>query len=358
MPEDEISPNSDISSRLRLQSFQCIAMLNLLIKKQYEPCMPEQYHFSTLLQQTLSVIAQYGGVRAEQLWSLLCKTGSFSLVDEPLYIRFLRSLGAQNLIHQALDGQLILGAVGERLVNHFTFYSAFNTPDEYRLEADGRILGSLPVLWPLIQGQLIVFAAKRWEILSVDPEKKVILLQRAKGGKAPKFASSNMMVATIVRQEMLRIYHNREIPLFLNKTALELFTEGCDTFHALNLSELNLIQDGRDVHLITWLGDRTTNAIAMLFVNKGARVNSYWGILTIGDSIIKNILEIVDEILKQPLLTPIELTDSVANIAIEKHDHFLPDEILKIGYAHKYFDVQGAYLFLSSMATNHEKYSC
>ena len=51
-------------------------IINLLLKKWYEPSSKQRYHFSTLVQQTLSVIGQYGGVRVDQLWKLLCETRS------------------------------------------------------------------------------------------------------------------------------------------------------------------------------------------------------------------------------------------------------------------------------------------
>ncbi|MCT7633006.1 hypothetical protein N5U59_08590 [Aliarcobacter butzleri] len=55
-------------------------IINLLLKKWYEPSSKQRYHFSTLVQQTLSVIGQYGGVRVDQLWKLLCETGPFGRV--------------------------------------------------------------------------------------------------------------------------------------------------------------------------------------------------------------------------------------------------------------------------------------
>ncbi|RYG48748.1 hypothetical protein EON79_03520, partial [bacterium] len=51
----------------------------------------------------------------------------------------LRRLHEKKLIVQSSDGTLLAGEVGERLVNHYSFYSAFATPEEYRLVHYGRI---------------------------------------------------------------------------------------------------------------------------------------------------------------------------------------------------------------------------
>ena len=72
--EDELSSNSHIYDKLRMELLQSIAMIRLLVKeKWYEPADMQLYHFSTLLHQILAVIAQWGGVRADQLWTLLCE---------------------------------------------------------------------------------------------------------------------------------------------------------------------------------------------------------------------------------------------------------------------------------------------
>jgi len=195
IPEDELTPKSHIIDRLRLHTIQSIAMVNLLLQKWYEPPPEQQYHFSTLIQQTLSVIGQYGGVRAHQLWALLCKTGPFSLVNQPLYSQFLKALGEQELITQTSDGQIVLGVKGERYVEHYTFYTAFRTPEEYRLEHNGKIIGAIPIDKPLLPDQLVIFAGKRWQVRQVDAEKKRILLNpAAKGGEPPKFDGSGQLL--------------------------------------------------------------------------------------------------------------------------------------------------------------------
>ena len=42
---------------------------------------------------------------------------------------------------QSSDGTLLPGSDGEQLVNHYSFYSAFQSAEEYRLVTSGRTLG-------------------------------------------------------------------------------------------------------------------------------------------------------------------------------------------------------------------------
>ena len=71
--EDQLHTNSSLVDKLRMELLQSIAMIRLLIaRKWFEPADAEQFHFSTLLHQVLAVTAQWGGVRAGQLYRTLC----------------------------------------------------------------------------------------------------------------------------------------------------------------------------------------------------------------------------------------------------------------------------------------------
>jgi len=132
-----------------------------------------------------------------------------------------------------------------------------------------RTIGTLPIDKPLIAGQFLVFAAKRWEVLQVNAEKKLITLKRAVGGKPPIFGGGAQTVHDIIRQEMLRVYSRRDMPVYLNQEAKILLEEGFDSFHALGLQELRVLQIGTTIHLLPWLGDRIVNTITVLLRMRG-----------------------------------------------------------------------------------------
>ncbi len=346
IPEDEITANSHPIDRLRVHTVQCIAMINLLLKKWYEPAFLNQYHFSTLVQQTLSVIGQYGGVHAHQLWALLCETGPFSAVDQSLFAFFLRALGEKNLITQTGDGQLVLGYKGEKAVEYYTFYTAFNTPEEYRLEFSGKVLGTVPIDKPLVRGQHIIFAGKRWEVVSIDDEKKLITLKKARGGKPPKFSGDGFMVHDIVRQEMRRIYREKITPIYLNDKAKTILKEGIDNYNAFDLNRRQIIQIGSTVHVLPWLGDQATNTITILLQMYGLSVNCFNGIIDIANSTIDDFYGVMKKILNSPKVSTTDLANLIQNTIVEKHDHVLPKNIRNIEYGEKSFDIDAAYKWI------------
>lgn len=345
--EKEITSRSLLQDRLRLETIECVAMVNLLLRKWYEPPQPDAYHFSTLVQQTLSVIGQYGGARADRLWRLLCDGGPFKLVDQSMFREFLTSLGSHELITQMQDGQLVLGEKGELVVEHYTFYSAFQTPEEFRLEFEGRTLGSLPIDYPITVGQLLIFAGKRWEIEFIDAEKKVIKLKRARRGKPPLFGGGGRSVHTMVRQEMLRIYSDGEAPIYLDAKARSFFSEGVDCFRSLDMERSSLIDSGGDTLLFAWRGDRTANAITALLRFRGLSANCFAGVIEIGRCEPDQVRRTLVDIRNGTTPKAHELAEHVANVETEKHDKFLTPDLLKRGFGARYFDVADAWEWLA-----------
>lgn len=340
--EDELDKNSHMLDRLRVETVQCVAMASLLLAKWYEPPPPAAYHFSTLVQQTLSTIGQYGGVRADQLWALLCKSGPFKLVESGLYEDFLRALGAVDLITQTGEGTLVLGTTGEKVVGHYSFYAVFNTAEEYRLETAGRVLGSLPIARPLQIGECLVFAGQRWGVISVDPESKVISLEQAAGGAPPKFAGEGQMVHDLVRKQMYNTYSNGEAPVYLDEQARRLFEEGVRTFYELGLAGRSLLQEGNHTDIFTWKGDRINGTIAALLRRQGLNASPFGCLVEVADATPDDVLAAAHDLLSLTPADPTELAHVVPDTRVEKHDHYLPKDILDIGYGARFFDIPGA----------------
>jgi len=347
--EQELTKNSDLLDRLRVETIQCVAMVSLLLGKWYEPPPPNEYHFSTLVQQTLSVVGQYGGVRADQLWSLLCSTGPFSLVDSNLYAEFLRVLGETDLITQMADGQLVLGSKGERVVEHYTFYAAFSTPEEYRLEVGGRPLGSLPISKPVPIGMNLAFSGRRWRVIDVDAERKVITLVHAAGGRPPKFSGEGMMVHDIVRQEMLHTYIEAEPPIYLDETARSHFEEATHYFRELGLDRTQTLQVGGRVLLFPWLGDRKTGTIAALLKWQGFDATASGLAVDVANTSLEKFKKGIAKMQQHEAPSATELAEMIPNTMEEKHDHFLPRSIRDLGYGARHFDLPGALEWLAGM---------
>ncbi|TFZ33627.1 DEAD/DEAH box helicase, partial [Pseudomonas syringae] len=141
------------------------------------------------------------GASEAQLWKNLVTSGAFHTIDKGDFLNRRKSLGEKELIVQESAGLLLPGQPGERLINHYEFYSAFNTPEEFRLIRDGTPLGSVPIDRPLSIGQRIIFGGRSWQVQQVDQEAKVIVVTAARRGEPPQLDGLGAQVHGRVREE-------------------------------------------------------------------------------------------------------------------------------------------------------------
>lgn len=347
--EKELTEKSSLSDCLRTSLVQTIAMVRLLLAKWYEPPPSGGPHLSTLVQQTLSLIAQYGGIKAVQAYNILCKNGPFPLVDQQMFCEFLRCLGDQHLIMQANDGLLLHGQQGERIVNHYSFYTAFATPEEYRLVSGERTLGTLPIDRPVTVDSYLIFGGRRWLVVEVDSPKKVIVLKPAKGGKLPEFDGQTGKVHDRVRQEMFEVYTEKSVPVFLDAQARGLLTEARENFNRLGLAQTRLLPQGSTIYLFCWMGDWVLDTLVAMLHAKGMKATNEGIAIVIYNSSPDEVQKCLCALLKEGLPDSYKLARSVANKATEKYDLFLTDELLSADYAASKFDAEGAFNSLKTL---------
>ena len=324
-------------------------MIRLLItSKWFEPADTSLYHFSTLLHQILATIAQWGGVRADQLYVLLCQQGPFQKTRVQHFKQLLKHMGDSHLITQLGDGQLVLDTYGESLVNQYTFYAVFKTPEEYRIVAGTKTLGTIPIESPIIPNQYIIFGGRRWIVKSIDAQAKVIEVTSVKGGgNPPNFGGSGMSTHAKVRQEMLAIFQTGEYRIkvgdrnidFIDETARQLFQQSINTFNKNQLHHQYLTRHNGVCYLFTWNSDKVVNTLSALLLQQGFNVEIYAGVICIANSELSDIEQFLS-ILSEQAITANELATTIPDKIIEKFDEYLPEELLTASYGSKMFDIE------------------
>ncbi|MBN3044148.1 DEAD/DEAH box helicase [Pectobacterium brasiliense] len=353
--EQELTATSDMVDRLRLQLVQSMAMIRLMITKRwFEPADARQMHYSTLLHQILAITAQWGGVRADQLWSQLCQTGPFRNIDLTDFKTLLRHMGGYGLLTQLASGEMVIGAEGEKLTNHYTFYAVFNTPEEFRIVTGSRTLGTVPVDSPLLPDQHIIFGGRRWKVTEIEVEKKVIYVEATKGGQPPQFSGGGMSVHDVVRQEMLAIYRENDYRIaigskrvdYADATARSLFAEGCDSFKRFNLQNSHFISDGQRSYVLPWMGDKVVNTITALLMRSSFKASSFAGVIEIDDASVPTVQHALKQMLFSGLPSESELAADVPEKYLDKYDDYLPESLLAKGYGAKAYDIEGTQIWL------------
>lgn len=346
--ESPLTDDSSLSDQLRQGLVQTIAMIRLLIKGWFEPPRAQGLHASTLVQQTLSIIAQCGGAPAAELWKNLVVEGPFSNVEKTDFIGLLKSLGEHELIVQDSSGLLLPGTIGERLINHYEFYSAFTSDEEFRLVCDGKALGSVPVSRPLTKDQRIIFGGRRWQVRDVDLQAKVIVVSAARGGAPPHFDGLGAMVHDTVRQEMRAVLTESTPCLFLDSGAQELLAEARKVFSALQLSDRHLIEAAGKSYLVSWMGDYTNDALRLLLNHVGTRCENS-GLFMEINSGLENANAALSAVGKLDVRELHLILADVENMQREKWDWALPESLLMKSFASISLDIETAIKFARSM---------
>ena len=347
--ENGLNDKSSIVDGLRLELVQSLAMIRLLIVNNwFEPADTAQMHLSTFLHQVLAVIAQWGSIRADQLYALLCEQGSFKEITIQHFKQLLSHMGTAQLIQQLNSGELVLGIEGERISNSYTFYAVFKTPEEFRIVAGSKTLGTLPVDSLILKDQHIIFGGRRWKVTDIDDDRKVIYVTSTKGGKPPKFNGSGMSIHDRVRQEMLSIYRTGDYRIevdnqkidFVDNPGRQIFQEGAYLFKQANLENNPVYQSGKDCYIFSWMGDKVVNTLTILLIRSGFTCSNFSGVIEIqnskADAIKTCLLKLANKQL--PNESRLAQTLTIQQKCIEKYDKYLPKNLLTEGYGRKAFN--------------------
>jgi len=321
------------------------AMITLLLEGWFEPPISNGAHLSTLVQQILSVIAQYGGATVGQLYALLCAQETpFAGISKEEFMELVRHLGHKDILMQDSSGVLLHGCLGEKVVNHYTFYAAFPTDEEFRVVAKGKTLGTIPVSQMLTAGQRILFAGKTWLIDEIDDSQKTIYVTRASGGVPPLFSGGAGRTHTRVRQRMRQLLESTDMPAFLDEVASRFLTEARQNYAARNLAQASVVDLGNECQILTWLGDASNEAVSCLLICRGfVAFPAGPGVeVRKGERSTEDVLDtLFDAAMDDPPPLDMLLTD-IENLRRKKWDWVLPDGLLRKSYASLYLDVDEA----------------
>ena len=333
--EKAVTPDIHPLDELRLQLVQSIAMVGLLVEGWCEPPRPDALHLSTLVHQILSVIAERGGTHAKTLYAILCRRGPFTSVSLELFVEVLRCLGDPEtaLIEQSPDGTLLLGTNGERLVEHYSFYSVFVTPEEYRVVVNGRTLGTLPILFPLVPMMTIVFSGRRWQVIEIHDREKTIIVSPDATGRPPKFGGDAGDLHDRVAQAMLAVYRSAETPPYLNATARALLEEGREAFRRYQLDRRSCLPLGeKETILFPWHGTMATQTLALALTQEGLSASPRHVAIEVEAS-FNDVKRTLRRMGSSRPPDPVELAAQTRNLVREKFHPYLTRALLEYDMA-------------------------
>lgn len=320
---------------LRESLVQNIAIIELMREHRYETQSVDNYHFSTLIQQILSIIAQYGGFYPKDGWTLLCKNGAFNNIAPTQFLDVLKSLGNNDVVSQLNTGLIVIGILGEKILKSPDFYAAFNSsPDLVVINRDNSkrigMIQSVPEV-----GKVIILSGRRWIVESYNKATSTVYVSQIKSGGNALFSGIPPEVDYIIAEKMRLIYESNNDYAYLDKKteAAEHLKHSRIFFQQMNLANTKLIQYGGESYYFTWAGTKVNRTIALLAQYHLDKQCSY------GDLYVAGLTSEDVEILRNAEFPKSEELASLIPRDLklqQKYDYLLPDNILDAEYANSY----------------------
>ena len=344
--EDVVSELSNPINQLFPQLLRAIAMTELMLEEWCEPPDIDHWHLSTLIQQAMSVIAESGGTTPSSLYNLLIAKGAFNNIDKTIFIRMLRSMADADLIEQTLEGIIILGLKGERIVRSFEFYSAFVSQKEFRVVNRGHLIGTIIPLPTMEENGFLILAGRRWKILEINSENDEILVESSRGGRLHTFSGgSGPDLHPKIHEKMREILLDDTMPLYLDTTAKIMLNDARSFARKSEILQFPFFINGKEIIWFTWAGTRINRSLVSLGLNEGLKVSSYDFALSFEDTNDIDIHNCYNKFIKDTP-DPVELAKQFHIQTIEKYDEYLSDDLLNEAFAHNYLSIPSAVKYL------------
>lgn len=346
--EDEPEVRAMLPTTIPWKLLQGIALVQLYLEERWvEPPRLDRLPFSLLYHQTMSTLASCGELSPRALADRVLRLHYFHRITQEDYRVLLRHLIATDHIQQTEQGGLIVGLAGERVINSFKFYGVFQESEEYTVRSESQELGT--VVSPPPVGEKLAIAGHVWQVLDVDHKRRLIYCQQVKGSVPAYFGQCPGDLHTKILTRMRRVLQeDRQYP-YLMKNAVARLEQARFTAAHSGAAEKPLINLGGNMWcLLPWVGTYTFLTMERFLKIKcadrlglrnldSARPFFIQFTMKADESAFFRVL--VEEIRKP--IDPMELVYPKELPLFDKYDEYLPEELVKKGFALGVLDVDG-----------------
>ncbi len=327
---------------------QGIALVQLYLEERFvEPPQTGRLPYSLLYHQTMSTLASSGEMTPAELASRVLTLSAFRNVSPEDYRILLRHLLKIDHINQTENGGLIVGLSGERITNNYKFYAVFQENIEYSVRAGSEELGT--IVKPPPVGDKIAIAGRVWIVDDVDHKKRVVYCTLVKGNIPAYFGDVPGDINTRILERMHQaLSEDQEYP-YLMPHARARLAEARAAFRKAGMEQEPLIHLGGNMWaLFPWLGSYAFLALErFLKIRCKKRLGlkgldpsrPYYMQFTMKAS-RDEFYEIVTKEADQDF-DPLELVYPKEVPVFDKYDEFVPEELIRKGFAYGVLDVKG-----------------
>ena len=348
MREDEPEARAMLPATIPWKLLQGISLVQLYLEERWcEPPRLDRYAYSLLYHQTMSTLASCGELSPKALADRVLRLHYFHRVSHEDYKILLRHLIKTDHIQQTEQGGLIVGLAGERVVNSFKFYGVFVESEEYTVRSESQELGTVCLPPPL--GEKLAIAGHVWLVLDVDHKRHLVYCEQVKGSIPAYFGECPGDLHTKILQRMRQVLKEDKQYPYLMQNAVARLDQARYTAEHSGAADTPLINLGGNMWcLLPWVGTYAFLAMErFLKIKCGDRLGlknfdsarPYYMQFTMKVS-DEDFFRIVREEIQKPI-DPLELVYPKELPLFDKYDEYLPEELVRKGFACGVLDLEG-----------------
>ena len=348
MREERPEARAMLPETLPWYLLQGIALVQLYVEERFvEPPRTDRLPFSLLYHQTMSTLASCGEMTPAELASRVLPLSCFHRITQDDYRVLLRHLIENDHIQRTEGGGLVVGLTGERVVNNYKFYAVFQENIDYTVRTGSEQLGT--IVKPPPVGDKIAIAGRVWAVDEVDHLRREVWCTLVKGRIPAYFGDCAGDIHTHILERMFSVLAEDKTYPYLMPHAVTRLAEAREAFRKSGMAGNPLVNLGGQMWaLFPWLGSYAFIALErFLKIRCGSRLGikglspsrPYYMQFTmkVGEAEFYQIL--ADEASKP--FDPQELLYPEENPVFEKYDEYVPESLVRKGFALGVLDVEG-----------------
>lgn len=348
MREDEPEIRAMLPATIPWKLLQGISLVQLYLEERWvEPPRLDRLPFSLLYHQTMSTLASCGEMSSGGLASRVLTLPYFHRITQEDFRVMLRHLLETDHIQRTERGGLIVGLAGERVVNSFRFYGVFTEDEEYTVRCESQELGTL--VSPPPPGEKLAIAGHVWEVLDVDHKRRLVFCRQVKGSIPAYFGQCPGDLHTKILQRMRKVLREDRSYPYLMKNAVARLGQARFTAVRSGAAEQHLIPLGGTMWcLLPWVGTYQfltlerflkIKCAPKLGLKKMDSARPYYMQFTMKSG-AEEFFRVLFEEIQKPI-DPLELVYEKEVPLFDKYDEYLPESLIKKGFALGVLDVEG-----------------
>lgn len=348
MREDEPEARALLPETIPWKLLQGIALVQLYVEERWvEPPQLDGLPYSLLYHQTMAMLASTGELSPADLARRVLTLSPFHRVTADDYRTLLRHLVETDQVERTETGGLIVGLAGERVTNDFRFYATFAEDEEFTVRSESQELGT--IVQPPPVGERIAIAGAVWVIEEIDYKRHLIECTQVKGKVPAYFGMCAGDVNTRVLERMRGVLRETRGYPYLRTNAQARLEQARHVAALAHLASEPLVcVGGTSWCLLPWLGSYAFLALERFLKIRCAdklglkgldSSRPYFMQFTMGAD-ASTFYRVVKEEATLPL-DPMELVYPGEVPRFDKYDGFVPDELVRKGFAYGVLDVEG-----------------